>query len=248
MTIYPTCSEIADKFVRAFDHDTQFSLISSKNGTLLRFAFKNQKFIAYFKSVTYAGHPYPADRTRAQLPKREDFDSIGDDELFFFLGYDVENDLFVCWDPTKVKARLNKKSYVSFFCRKDVQESVKEGIVKTATLSNGDIFALFKRNDAPLFLENISSLFPSLSVLKTEYELANEDYTKNDIPANEEVGVLSEIEKDEDVKHLVDSLKERGYTPMSIISECCNTFSHKYNKMLFKEWANLVRSYLPPAH
>ena len=66
--------------------------------------------------------------TRAQLPKRDLFDEIKKSpNIFIFLGYDQENDVFVCWDFNVAKERLNVGKSVSFYSRISYQEEVEEG-------------------------------------------------------------------------------------------------------------------------
>ena len=86
-----------------------------KESNPIRYDFEGTIYNVYLKNVTYAGNPYPENHTRAQLPKHDDFNRIkSSDERFLFLGYDSSNDVFVCWDPSKAKARLNAKNYVFF--------------------------------------------------------------------------------------------------------------------------------------
>ncbi|MFQ9811009.1 MAG: hypothetical protein ACLRYB_17065, partial [Segatella copri] len=44
------------------------------------------------------------------MPSRPEFETAKNSKVpFLFLGYDMDNDLYVCWEPEKVKKRLNKK-------------------------------------------------------------------------------------------------------------------------------------------
>lgn len=248
MTIFPKGTELINKFIDGITKNTQFALASNNDGTVLRFTFNNHKYVAYFKCISYAGNPYPRNTTRAQLPQRPEFDVILEEERFLFLGYDVVNDLFVCWDPIKVKSRLNKKSYVSFFCRQNIQDSVEEGNIVESHLTNGDMYVLFKRNDIARFFEMIEVHFPKLWDSHTPKKIQSNNISDNTDDDNvsdaDPVGRLSEISNDPIVKAYVDQLIAQGKSSMQIISGCCNTFSTTYNTMLFKEWSVIINEYI----
>ncbi len=254
MTVYPKGKELIDIFLDTIEQNALFEMRTIDDGVVLHFAFNSQKYAVYFKCVSYAGNPYPQNTTRAQLPQRPEFDRVEGDERFLFLGYDVNNDLYVCWDPIKVRARLNKKSYVSFFCRQNVQDSVEEGRVTEARLTNGDVYVLFKRCDTARFLEMIEVHFPQLENPQLENDASsyNEPSTGIDFNAPEDedisdaepIGILSDINNDPMVRAFVDELIAQNKRTMQIISECCNTFSSTYNGMLFKEWAEVINKYM----
>lgn len=46
---------------------------------------KGKDFFLYIKSLTYAGNPYPKNTTRAQLPRRSEFNSIKESDAVFFI-------------------------------------------------------------------------------------------------------------------------------------------------------------------
>lgn len=249
MTTYPKGTEIIKTFLSGIEQNELLSLHPSNDEMVLHFSFAEKNYVAYFKCISYAGSPYPKNTTRAQLPCRSEFNCIKDDEIFLFLGYDVENDLFVCWDPIKVKSRLNKKKYVSFFCRQNVQDSVQEGNVVEANLTNGDVYVLFKRCDISRFFEMIEVHFKELSndissqPIPTTSELQEDNFSE-DVSDADLVGKLSNLNDDPIVRAFVDQLVSQGKRPLQIISECCNTFSSTYYTMLFKEWADIINSYL----
>lgn len=248
MTGYPKGKELIGKFLDGIEQNLLFKICLNDNNVVLHFAFNGQKYAVYFKCISYAGNPYPSNTTRAQLPKRPEFDRIGKDERFLFLGYDVVNDLYVCWDPIKVRARLNKKSYVSFFCRQNIQDSVEDGKITEARLTNGDVYVLFKRCDTARYLEMIEVHFPQLDQNGSSDDEHQADNAPNEseeenISDAEPAGVLSDINNDPIVKALVDQLIAQGKRQMQIISECCNTFSATYNGMLFKEWSDAINKY-----
>lgn len=239
MTTFPKSQKLIDIFVSSLTG--QFSDINKTE--VLRFAFNGQKYMVYFKCVSYAGNPYPQNTTRAQLPQRREFSLLEKDERFLFLGYDVDNDLFVCWDPVKARSRLNKKSYVSFFCRQNIQDAVEEGNVTEAKLTNGDVYVLFKRKDTVRFFEMIEAHFPELnqSISNSDSTL---DLTDNDISNSEVEGLLCDVRDDVMVQALIDELLKEENGRLTIVSVCSNTFGKTYPAMYFKEWDAIVKKYI----
>ena len=174
------------------------------------------------------------------------FRSIKESTLpFLFLGYDLDNDVFVCWEPHKIKPRLNKKSYVSFYSRLSAQQSTVEGKIKEEILTNGDKFVLFKRTDLISFLQMIEAHFPELRHKGTVTSNDKEDENQNvDISKGISLqGRIIDIREDESVRLLVDSYPE-GTPKLTIIGECMNQFGDYYDKMQFSDWGKTVRSYL----
>lgn len=212
------------------------------SGNPLHFRMSDLDYYIYLKCISYAGNPYPENTTRAQLPKQDIFDTIKDSEVcFMFWGYDVENDLYVCWDPQKVKSRLNVKTYVSFFSRKNIQESVKGGEIQQAKLTNGDTYTLFKRMDAICFLDHINDYFPH--TVQTTTVMNPTDIS---IFQSTEEGRLRSVRYDASVKLLIDEmLYADQQTPiLTIISNCFKEYGETYHKMTLKEWYAIINTYI----
>ena len=200
---------------------------------------KGKDFFLFIKSLTYAGNPYPQNTTRAQLPRRSEFNSIKEsDAVFLFLGYDEVNEVFACWDPIRVKERLNEKNYVSFFSRLNLQESVHQGQCNTAYLQNNSKYVLFKINDLANFLLNIRKYFPDL-MTSAETPETNTDSPKT-------TGVLQNVADDVSVKLLIDELvqNEGGQSNLAIISKCMNEYNEYYPEMSLKNWHDITCDYL----
>lgn len=207
------------------------------------------KYYIYLKSVSHKGNPYPLNDQRAQLPQRPIFETVKQSDVdFLFLGYDMDNDVFVCWDPLKVRQRLNVKSYVSFYSFKDLQNNVQSGKINSAELSNGDKFVLFKREDMLSFFNMIKVHFPKLKESDPEPENSQDNESLNHVSQSnskvEIVGVLTDVSADESVKLLVDSLLNDGKNRMDIICSCINTFAQFYYKMKLTDWKRIVYAYL----
>lgn len=235
---FPKGKELVRIFLEEIKKYPEFVILSESNP--LRLLFNGRAFMLYFKCVSYAGNPYPLNTTRAQLPFREEFKSLENNEVFLFLGYDVDNDLFVCWDPIKTRSRLNQKSYVSFFCRKALQDSVAEGEIKRGRLTNGDSYVLFKRSDTCSFFEMLDLSFPGLKQTGDILQLSDEI-----IEATEPVdGFLDDIETDSSVQLIVDQLVSQGQSQLAIVAACMNSFGSYYDRMRFIDWAKVVEHYL----
>jgi hypothetical protein len=234
---FPKGKELVNIFLDGIHDYPEFQVQSNSNP--LRLSFNGQSFMVFFKCISYAGNPYPKNTTRAQLPFREEFNTLNKDELFLFLGYDTENDLYVCWDPTKTRARLNQKSYVSFFCRKSLQDSVVEGEIKNGRLTNGDEYVLFKRSDTSSFFEMIGLHFPNIKKSETEV------IETLPINATEPVeGFLDDISSDSGVQLLVDQLISQNRSKLDIVSECMNSYGSYFYRMRFIDWARVIDRYI----
>lgn len=192
-------------------------------------------FCLYIKSLTYAGNPYPQNTTRAQLPRRGEFEAIKrDNSVFLFLGYDEANKVFACWDPVRTKDRLNEKQYVSFFSRLNLQQSVTRGNILSSTLLNDFKYVLFKLNDLANFLLHITEYFPNIKFEHTTIAVSRNTN-----------GVLSRIEDDSSVKLLIDefiSMNEE-VSDLTLMSSCMNEFGEFYHKMTLKDWHHIVKEY-----
>jgi hypothetical protein len=140
------------------DQSNEFKYI---NGTQPFFmSFNNQKYHIYVKNISSA---YFSDRdktTRAQLPIKQEFDSIKSSPYpFIFLGYDGIYDVFVCWNYHIAKERLNVGKSVSFYSRTFFQSEVNEGEFVRKRLKNGDLPVLFKRSYLIEFFKKIDTFF-----------------------------------------------------------------------------------------
>lgn len=241
---YPNGKVLLEKFIDTIGNYDGFKVI--RQDTVCQFMFDGNCYYAFLKCISHEGNPYPLEHQRAQLPQREEFNEIKESlEPFLFLGYDVDNDVFVCWEPHKVKPRLNNKSYVSFYSRLSAQQSVTEGKIKSEILTNGDKFVLFKRTDLIPFLQMIDTHFPELRHKEDVlFVTRDEEPTKEVIYKGIDLqGRILNASEDESVRLLIDSLSE-DKPSLNIVSECMNQFGHYYNKMQFSDWGKIVRSYL----
>ena len=236
---YPKGEELAKSFLNTLKNYPNFEIISQSDVCHIR--IDNNEYFLYFKCVTHEGKPYPLERQRAQLPKRESFEAIKKSIVpFLFIGYDVDNDVYICWEPSKVKPRLNKKTYVSFYSRLSIQRNVVEGEIKENILTNGDKFVLFKSADILSFFQNIDDYF--LELKKDEkIGLVAEPFL-DDRGSKKIDGKILDINEDESLKLLIDSMKDESR--LKIMSVCMNEFGEYYTKMSLSDWHKVIREYL----
>ena len=234
-----TREELAKSFLNKLKNYPNFEIISQSDVCHIR--IDNNEYFLYFKCVTHEGKPYPLERQRAQLPKRESFEAIKKSIVpFLFIGYDVDNDVYICWEPSKVKPRLNKKTYVSFYSRLSIQRNVVEGEIKENILTNGDKFVLFKSADILSFFQNIDDYF--LELKKDEkIGLVAEPFL-DDRGSKKIDGKILDINEDESLKLLIDSMKDESR--LKIMSVCMNEFGEYYTKMSLSDWHKVIREYL----
>ena len=221
-------------YIRELIHLEKDIAIISDDG-VIHLEVKGTDLYLYIKSLTYAGNPYPKNTTRAQLPKREEFDGIkASDGIFLFLGYDEINEVFACWDPNRTKERLNEKQYVSFFSRLNLQESASQGHIIETSLQNDFKYVLFKLNDLPQFLLHIKDYFPSIQ-LRTEISGIS----------NASSGILLKIEDDSSIRLFIDEqLKlDSEISNLSLVSNCMNEFGDFYHKLSLKDWFKIINQY-----
>lgn len=240
-------SALYDKFLSGFDNYAGLNIISRND--ILHISIDGHEYYIYLKCVSHKGNPYPLNDQRAQLPQRPIFDTVKQSNIdFLFLGYDMDNDVFVCWDPLKVRQRLNVKSYVSFYSFKDLQNNVQLGKIDTAELSNGDKFVLFKREDMLSFFNMIKVHFRQLK--ETDPIEESDEEQEQDLPPLptskkvEIVGLLTNVNADPSVKLLIDSLEADGKNRMEIICNCMNDFQRFYYRMKLTDWKRIIYSYL----
>lgn len=230
---------MAKNFLNKLKNYPNFEIISQSDVCHIR--IDNNEYFLYFKCVTHEGKPYPLERQRAQLPKRESFEAIKKSIVpFLFIGYDVDNDVYICWEPSKVKPRLNKKTYVSFYSRLSIQRNVVEGEIKENILTNGDKFVLFKSADILSFFQNIDDYF--LELKKDEkIGLVAEPFL-DDRGSKKIDGKILDINEDESLKLLIDSMKDESR--LKIMSVCMNEFGEYYTKMSLSDWHKVIKEYL----
>ena len=149
--------ELKIKFVETLSNVDGFSY---EDGNPFLIKIYDNPFFIFLKNLSPAYFKNSPDVTRVQLPFSDHFDKIFKANIpFVILGYDVDNDTVVCWNPSKIKERLNAKSNVSLYSRNSLQSDIKKDEIKTGFLSNGEKIILFRREDLQLFFEKLPALF-----------------------------------------------------------------------------------------
>lgn len=194
--------------------------LEALNGTDFRFVDGNNPFHIllngkeywiYIKNLTSA-HFENLDVWRAQLPQRDDFDTIKEsDSDFILLGYDGENDVYATWNPIWVKQRLNGTENVSFYSRLSLQQQVRqERQFKRMQLSNEGEVVVFPRELIRVFFINVHSFF-----------LAEGDYvaigSKRRPGANEAFKIFTDIAN---ISRFARHLLNKGKSQLTISNYC----------------------------
>ncbi|MBE7440843.1 MAG: hypothetical protein HS119_00100 [Flavobacteriales bacterium] len=150
------------KFIETLNELDEFSY---EEGNPFLIKIGTAKYFVFLKNLSPAYFKASPDVTRVQLPFSERFSKIFKADIpFIILGYDVDTDTVVSWNPKKVKERLNAKSNVSLYSRSSLQEEVKDNEFRFGYLSNGEKIVLFKRENLIHFFDVALSLFKEDSV------------------------------------------------------------------------------------
>lgn len=227
--------EIRRSLVRSFEGTFGFVSIAGNNPFLLRRA--HQQYFLYVKRLSSAYFKDRPDTTRAQLPKLEIFDTIKQsNHKFLFLGYDVENGVYACWNYHKVKMRLNEKKSVSFYSRLSAQRKVKRGEFLRLTLKNGDEPVLFKWGDIAGFVDKIDSFFPNSALRQTHAEderLGDEECQDGKLGRIVDAVLLSRL------RPLLNTSCPRTLEAISMLEAY---YAKRYPKMEMRDWLSLIKN------
>ena len=227
--------EIRRSLVRSFEGTSGFVSIAGNNPFLLKYV--HQQYFLYVKRLSSAYFKDRPDTTRAQLPKSEIFDAIKrSNHKFLFLGCDIENGVYACWNYHKVKMRLNEKKSVSFYSRFSAQRKVKRGEFLRLTLKNGDEPVLFKWEDIAFFLDEINSFFPSCASRRTHAE-------DEKLGAAEcRYGKLERITDETLLLRLKPLLNASCPRTLEAISILELNYAKQYPKMEMRDWLSLIKN------
>jgi hypothetical protein len=195
--------------------------------------YDNQFFI-FLKNLSPAYFKNSPDVTRVQLPFSDHFDKIFKTNIpFVILGYDVDNDTGVCWNPSKIKERLNAKSNVSLYSRNSLQSDIKKNEIKTGVLSNGEKIILFRRENLGLFFEKLPIFFLDNQIeIKVKVDVVSEPVA---ISYPDKLNEITDLY----VLDLITPLLEKNRV-LEAVEVCTKYYSDKFPNMTFKEWFNLI--------
>ncbi len=223
--------ELKIKFVETLSGIDGFSY---EDGNPFIIKIYDRPFFVFLKNLSPAYFKNSPDVTRVQLPFSEHFEKIFNANIpFVILGYDVDNDTMVCWNPSKIKERLNAKSNVSLYSRNSLQSNINANEFKTGFLSNGEKIILFRRENLDLFFEKILVLFDNNQIeIKDNEDIVSEP-TEIYFPEK-----LYEI-TDTQILNLINPLLEKNRV-LEAVEICVKYYNDKYKSMTFKEWFALI--------
>lgn len=210
------------KFIETLNELDEFSYEEGnpfliKIGTEKYFVFLKNLSPAYFKNSPYV--------TRVQLPYSDHFSKIFKADIpFIILGYDVDTDTVVAWNPIKVKERLNAKSNVSLYSRSSFQENVKDGEFRFGYLSNGERIIVFKRENLTNFFDVVFDLFEENAEPKTTEP--------------KQTTTLTEI-TDKELLQIIKPLLKKNKV-LQVVEETSKYYEKKHKNMTFRDWHKLV--------
>lgn len=225
--------ELKIKFIEALNEVDDFSY---EDGNPFLIKIGEIKYFIFLKNLSPAYFINSPDVTRVQLPFSEHFSKIFKAPFpFIILGYDVDNDTMVCWNHTKIKARLNTKSNVSLYSRNSLQALTNKETFKAGYLSNGEKIVVFKRESLPLFFEGLPTFFDDNN---REFEIPQETNIVNEPVEIFETEKLSKILDNKLLSIIRPLLKQNRV--LECVSICEKYFEGKYLEMKFRDWFNLV--------
>ena len=210
------------KFIETLNELDEFSY---EEGNPFLIKIGTEKYFVFLKNLSPAYFKNSPDVTRVQLPYSDHFSKIFKADIpFIILGYDVDTDTVVAWNPTKVKERLNAKSNVSLYSRSSLQENVKDGEFRFGYLSNGERIIVFKRENLINFFDVVFDLFEENAEPKTTEP--------------KQTTTLTEI-TDKELLQIIKPLLKKNKV-LQAVEETSKYYENKHNDMTFRDWHKLV--------
>lgn len=223
--------ELKIKFVETLSSVDGFSY---EDGNPFLIKIYDNPYFIFLKNLSPAYFKNSPDVTRVQLPFSDHFDKIFKENIpFIILGYDVDNDTMVCWNPLKIKERLNAKSNVSLYSRNSLQSYINKEEFRTGVLSNGEKIILFNRENLELFFEKLPSLFNfNQKINKDNIDNVSEPI---EIYFPEKINEITDIE----LLNLINPVLEKNRV-LEAVEICIKFYENKFKEMTFKEWFELI--------
>jgi hypothetical protein len=131
---------------------------------------------------------YFNDQARIQVASSVHFNSIKSKKYICIpIGYDLNNDCFVAWDPIIFLSRINNKKNISIYSKYDEHvKAAKRKEINKFHLSNNDLVYTFPSTTLSLFLKNINHYFNLKEVNLKVQQSINSDTTpesKDELPS-----------------------------------------------------------------
>lgn len=185
---------------------------------LVHFTYEREDYYVMLRNVSYAGNPHPKHRFRAQMPQKDYLENYkNSDGIFIFMGYDSVNDVYVLWNPSKQRSRINLRKSVSLFCELDVLEKASyEGLV-WGELPSGGMYVAFT-------IENIGKVLDDLSHFDLEKEEVN----------------AAKYSSQSDIIQKIIRMLDTGESKLEIITYCLENFSSHYPDWDYSKWRNHI--------
>lgn len=122
---------------------------------------EDRVFTIFLKPIGDVCYENENESTRVQLPKRDYFNKMKVSKRpFLLMGFDLENSVFVVWNPSNTKERLNTKKNLSFYCRLSAQrEAKKKQLPVRCNLTNGEFVWVVPMTFIAEFLMYIEDYF-----------------------------------------------------------------------------------------
>lgn len=224
--------ELKIKFVETLNDIESFSY---DEGNPFLIKIYEQKYFVFLKNLSPAYFKNSPDVTRVQLPFSDHFDKIFKADIpFVILGYDVDNDTMVSWNPSKTKERLNAKNNVSLYSRNSLQSNIKQNEIKTGVLSNGEKIILFRRENLEMFFEKLPILFLDNQIeIKVKVDVVSEPV---EVLCPDKLYEITDL----NVLDLISPLLEKNRV-LEAVEVCTKYYSDKFPNMTFKEWFELIK-------
>jgi hypothetical protein len=224
--------ELKIKFVETLNDIESFSY---DEGNPFLIKIYEQNYFVFLKNLSPAYFKNSPDVTRVQLPFSDHFDKIFKANIpFVILGYDVDNDTMVSWNPSKTKDRLNAKNNVSLYSRNSLQSNIKQNEIKTGLLSNGEKIILFRRENLEMFFEKLPLLFHDNHIkIKVKVNVVSEPV---EVLYPDKLNEITDLH----VLDLISPLLEKNRV-LEAVEVCTKYYSVKFPNMTFKDWFTLVK-------
>lgn len=210
---------------------------------------EDRVFTIFLKPIGDVCYENGNESTRVQLPKRDYFDKIKvSKQPFLLVGFDLGNSVFVIWNPSNTKERLNTKKNLSFYCRLSAQrEAKKKQLPVRCNLSNGEFVWVVPMTFFAEFLMYIEDYFvlPSACDYKiTESEVhsivdeCQELFSVNVNDVIDENGKVVAIKNPAILKEL--KVARSSGKPFAEYNVLYKYYKDKNSIMRLSEWAQLL--------
>ena len=229
------------------NHSSCHYSIGGENPMLL--FIEDRVFTIFLKPIGDVCYENGNESTRVQLPKRDYFDKIKvSKQPFLLMGFDLENSVFVVWNPSNTKERLNTKKNLSFYCRLSTQrEAKRKQLPVRCNLSNGEFVWVVPMTFIAEFLMYIEDYFvlPSACDYKiTEGEVhsivdeCQEQFSVNVNDVIDENGKVVAIKNPAILKEL--KVARSSGKPFAEYNVLYKYYKDKNSIMRLSEWAQLL--------